>query len=313
MRRAWVATAPLDLRQVLGPLRRGPFDPTMRWELRGGAETTSASVIGVWRTMRTPAGTATLHLSRGVGCRFEAVAWGSGADWALDTMPELLGSGDDWSALDLSAAPLLAEVARRFPGLRLTRTNQVFEMLLAAIVEQKVTTKEAHSSWATLLRRYGEPAPGPAPEGMRVFPAAHTWRRIPSWEWHRAGVDPQRSRTALAAAAVADSLERTLAAGRSGDGVAKKLRSLPGVGVWTAAETTQRAHGDPDAVSVGDYHLASWVGWALLGRPVDDAGMLELLEPWAGQRQRILQLLSASGFRKPRFGPRLTIQDHRGH
>ena len=95
--------------------------------------------------------------------------------------------------------------------------------------------------------------------------------------------------------------------------MASKLRSLPGVGVWTAAETTQRSHGDPDSPSVGDFHLPALVGWALIGKPVDDDGMLELLEPWAGHRQRIMRLIGVSGFRKPAFGPRMTIQDHRWH
>jgi 3-methyladenine DNA glycosylase/8-oxoguanine DNA glycosylase len=35
--------------------------------------------------------------------------------------------------------------------------------------------------------------------------------------------------------------------------------------VWTAAETAQRAFGDPDALSVGDYHTAKMIGWTLLG------------------------------------------------
>jgi 3-methyladenine DNA glycosylase/8-oxoguanine DNA glycosylase len=148
---------------------------------------------------------------------------------------------------------------------------------------------------------------------MRVFPSPEVWRLVPSWDWHQAGVDPQRSRTALAAASVATGLERTLRLGRGGGDISRGLRSVPGVGVWTAAETSQRAHGDPDSVSVGDYHLPAVVGWALVGRPVDDDGMLELLEPWRGHRQRVMRIIEGSGFQKPRFGPRMTIQDHRRH
>jgi len=37
------------------------------------------------------------------------------------------------------------------------------------------------------------------------------------------------------------------------------------------------------------------------------------LAPWAGQRQRIMRLIEVSGFSKPKFGPRMTIQDHRRH
>ncbi len=293
--------APVSLTLTLRPLRRGVGDPTFRTD-----------ATGVWRTLRTPAGPATLHLSLhpdGV----HASAWGEGAAWAIEGVPELLGEGDDWSSLDVSGSPFLSDSLRRNPGLRLLRTRQVFEMMLAAILEQKVTGKEARHSWRVLLAKYGDPAPGPAPEGMRVFPSADVWRRIPSWEWHRAGVGPDRSATAVRAAVVAASLERTLEHGRGGPAVERALRSIPGVGVWTAAETTQRAHGDADAPSVGDYHLPALVGWALIGTPVDDDGMLELLSPWAGHRQRIMRLIEVSGFVKPRFGPRMTVQDHRGH
>ena len=291
----------VNLAATLRPLRRGHLDPTMR-----------VSDTGIWRTLLAPTGPATLHLEAR-GPSIVATAWGDGAEWAIAGVPELLGEGDDWSGLDVSGNAFLADSLRRHPGLRLLRTRQVFEMLLVAVLEQKVTGIEARRAWRFLLAKFGDVPPGPAPEGMRVFPSAERWKRVPSWEWHRAGVGPQRSATVMRAASVASSLERTLADGRGGPGVAAKLRSVPGIGVWTAAETTQRAHGDPDSPSVGDYHLPAVVGWALIGKPVDDDGMLELLEPYAGHRQRVMRLIEVSGFRKPAFGPRMTIQDHRGH
>lgn len=292
---------PLSLSATLAPLRRGSTEPTFRF-----------TPDGVWRTLRTPAGPATQHLvatADGIVAR----AWGPGAEWATDGVPELLGSGDDLGGFDASRHPFIAEVARRHAGLRLLRTRLVFEAMAGAIFEQKVTGIEARRAWRWLLARYGEPAPGPAPQGMLVFPAADAWRRIPSWDWHRAGVGPERSATVLRAAAVAASLERTLDRGRGGPEVEKALRSIPGVGGWTAAETMQRAHGDPDSPSVGDFHVPALVGWALAGEAVDDAGMLELLAPWAGHRHRVVRLIELSGFEKPRFGPKATIQDHRGH
>jgi 3-methyladenine DNA glycosylase/8-oxoguanine DNA glycosylase len=292
---------PLNLRQTLSPLMRGAMDPTHRWD--GAA---------LWRTANTSAGAATLHLQQR-GNEVHATAWGPGADIVIAGVPELCGEGDDWSELDLRPHPFLAEVLRGLPGLRLLRTNAVFEALMAAIFEQKVTGIEARRAWRYLHAKYGTEPPGPAPQGMRVFPDEEVWRRIPSWEWHRAGVGPQRAETAVRVASVAASLERTLALGRGGVEVARALRSVRGVGVWTAAETTQRAHGDPDSPSVGDYHLPAVVGYALLGMPVDDDGMLELLEPYAGHRQRVMRLIEASGIRKPMRGPRMTIQDHRGH
>ncbi|WP_255205742.1 DNA-3-methyladenine glycosylase [Actinomadura sp. BRA 177] len=138
---------------------------------------------------------------------------------------------------------------------------------------------------------------------MRVPPPPEVWVRIPSWEWHRAGLEAVRARTIIGAARVAKRLEE--------DAGEARLRSLPGVGVWTAAEVRQRAVGDPDAVSVGDYNLPGLVGWALAGRKVDDAGMLELLEPYAGHRYRVTRLLESSGRRPPRRGPRLPVRDYR--
>ena len=180
---------------------------------------------------------------------------------------------------------------------------------MPAVIEQKVTGKEARAAYRWLLQRYGGQPPGPAPAGMRVPPPAEVWGRIPSWDWHRAGVDPRRMRTVMAAAPLASRLEEALDLPRAA--ALARLRAVPGVGEWTAAEVAQRALGDSDTISVGDYHLSQLVGWALVGRPLDDAGMVELLEPWRPHRQRVVRLIEVSGVAKPRFGPRLTIQDHR--
>ena len=86
----------------------------------------------------------------------------------------------------------------------------------------------------------------------------------------------------------------------------RRLRSLPGIGAWTAAEVVRCAFGDPDAVSVGDFHIPNTVAWALAGEPrADDARMLELLEPYRGQRGRVQRLLEVGGIVAPRYGPRL--------
>lgn len=297
----------VSLRLVLSPLGRGTGDPTLRWDLDG-----RFGAPGVWRTQLTPQGEATLHLSQRADGDIVSRAWGPGAEWATSQVPRSLGSDDDWTGLDVSKVPLLAETLRRRPDLRLTRVDLVLEMMIPAIIEQRITGLEARQAWRYLISKYGTPAPGPAPAGMKVFPDAQTWRRVPSWEWHRAGVDPARSRACIRAAESAAGLERTLQF-EPGAEVETRMRSISGVGVWTAAETAQRSHGDPDSVSYGDYHVHDLVGYALTGEPADDDRMLEILEPWRGHRQRVVRLIYASGFRKPRFGPRMTVQDHRGH
>jgi 3-methyladenine DNA glycosylase/8-oxoguanine DNA glycosylase len=291
----------LDLRRTVGMLRRGPGDPTMVFD---------GPVI--WRAVRTERGPATLAL-RVVGDEVRISAWGDGAAEAVDLVPALCGADDDASGFDPSLHPLIAEAARRAPGLRLARTGEVFDALACAILEQKVTGLEAFRAWRQLVTKYGRRSPGPTPRPMFVAPTADEWRRIPSWEWHRAGVQPPQSKTIVRVAARGEGLTRALLAAPTGDDRDRVLTSLPGVGLWTSAETRLRALGDPDAVSVGDYHLAHEVGYALTGHRTDDAGMLRLLAPWAGHRQRVIRLIFASGVSEPRRGPRLTPADHRRH
>lgn len=288
----------LDLRLTLSPLRRGTADPTFRVEPDGT----------FWRTTRAAAGPATLRLRRVADGRVEAAAWGPGAESALDSVPALLGGLDDASGFE-PAHPLLRELLRRTTGWRLTRTGQVFESLVPTVLEQQVLGIEARRSWRDLVRRFGTPAPGPAPAGLRVMPEPQVWRRLPSWEWHRAGVDDRRARIIVRAAGVAGRLDQLVEL--SAEEAGRRLRTIAGIGAWTAAEVRQRAFGDADAVSVGDYHLPSVVGWALAGRRVDDAGMLELLEPYRPHRHRVARLLELAGPRPPRYGPRLPVRDFR--
>jgi 3-methyladenine DNA glycosylase/8-oxoguanine DNA glycosylase len=189
------------------------------------------------------------------------------------------------------------------------RTGLVFEALLAAALEQKVTGQEAFTGWRRLVRRFGDPAPGPGAQlDLWVAPGCETVARMASWEWLRLPVDPARSRAAVVAARAAPALERTVVL--PGDEAERRLTSLPGVGVWTAAEVRQRAHGDPDAASFGDYHVPAMIGCALAGEPVDDAGMAELLEPYRGHRFRVQRLVELCGPRPPRRGPRMSPRRH---
>ncbi|MEV5433578.1 DNA-3-methyladenine glycosylase 2 family protein [Streptomyces sp. NPDC052701] len=294
--RTWVPDGPLDLGLVLGPLRRGPADPAFRAMPDGS----------VWRASRTPCGPGTLRV-RMSGGRVCAEAWGPGAEWLLEGLPELLGAADDPSAFE-PRHRLLALVRHRRPGLRLTRTGLVLESLIPSVLEQKVTTVEAYRAWRLLVRRFGEPAPGPAPGRMYVMPEPRTWALIPSWEWHRAGVDDKRASTILRAVRVAARLEQ--AVGMPPADAQARLELVPGIGPWTSAETVQRSHGAADAVTVGDLHLPGIVGWALAGdRDADDSVMLRLLEPYAGQRHRAARLILLSGRVPPRRAPRRPVGD----
>jgi 3-methyladenine DNA glycosylase/8-oxoguanine DNA glycosylase len=286
---------PVDLRLTLFPLWRGGRDPSMR--LADGE---------VWRATRTPLGAATLRLRAGDGglC---AEAWGPGAPWALEGAAALAGQLDDDSDFRPTGG-LVAALRRRLPGLRLARTGGVLEPLVATVVEQRVSGREAWTGFAALVRALGEPAPGPG--GLLLPPSPAVLAGTPTWEFHRLGIERHRSDTVRRAARAASRLEE---AGTMPAAEARaRLQAVPGVGVWTANSVALAALGDADAVPLGDWNLPHTVSFALTGRPRgSDAEMLELLAPYAGHRGRVLRLLLAAGLRAPRFAPRRPVRDVR--
>jgi 3-methyladenine DNA glycosylase/8-oxoguanine DNA glycosylase len=280
---------PLDLRRTLAVHQRGPGDPTMR------------VVAGrIVRATRTADGPATVALQMVTG-GLEAEAWGPGADRVLDAVPALIGVDDDRSGFESRLHPLVAELDRHQRGIRIGRTGAVVEALVPAILEQKVTGTEAWRGLRGLVRGWGEPAPGPF--GLRLLPEPSVLAAIPYHAFHPIGVERRRADLVRRVADRAARFEEVL--GLSRDAAYARLTALPGLGPWTAAEVMLRAAGDPDAVSVGDFHLPNLVTFALAGeiRGTNER-MLELLEPWRGHRARVIRLLETSGLRPPAFGPR---------
>jgi 3-methyladenine DNA glycosylase/8-oxoguanine DNA glycosylase len=290
---------PVHLRLTLGLHLRGAGDPGWRFEPGGR----------VWRATRTGDGPATLLLEPAIDGLL-ARAWGPGATRAVEEAGTLIGLDDEPSAL-VPQHPVLADAARRLRGLRIGRTGGVLEALVPAILEQKVTGAEARHAYRAMIRRHGESAPGPA--GLRLQPSAATLAALPYHAYHPLGLERRRAELIRAVACEAARLEQ-LAVEASGPGgepprLYEALRTFKGIGPWTAAEVGIRVLGDPDAVSVGDFHLPNLVAWALAHEPRGtDERMLELLAPYRGQRGRVLRLLELSGVRAPRYGPRLSTR-----
>jgi 3-methyladenine DNA glycosylase/8-oxoguanine DNA glycosylase len=297
--RLWVPGWEVPVDAVLAQQRHGGADPTYKIDFQGRH----------WRGIRTPEGVATLMVDsrpreEGIYC----AAWGDGADWALDAVPALLGALDDPSGFE-PRHQVLADAWRHHRNWRLGRTGLVMEALVPAIIEQKVTGQEAFAGFRNLVHRWGTRAPGPGHDlEVYVQPDAETLRTIPSWEWLKLHIDPARSRAVVMAARVAHALERTITAPR--EEADRALRSLPGIGVWTSAEVRQRAFGDADAVSFGDYHVAKDIGWALTGTAFDDDELAEFLEPYRPHRYRVQALVGLAGLHRPRLGPRMAPRTH---
>lgn len=259
---------------------------------------------GFWLAVRTPDGPATLRLTPGPGF-LTATTWGAGRHWLAEHADAIAGLRDDLAGFaELAEAhPLVARLARTFQGVRLPATYRLFPRLLRAILEQKVTGKEAHHAYRKICRRFGEPAPGPAELVLPPDPAAIA--ATPYWVFHPFGVEQRRTQALQRVALIAERLEECADA----EEATRRMVAVPGIGPWTAAEVVRVTFGDPDAVSVGDFHIPNTVAWALAGEARgSDERMLQLLEPFRGHRGRVCDLLSAGGIGAPKFGPRMPIR-----
>jgi 3-methyladenine DNA glycosylase/8-oxoguanine DNA glycosylase len=298
--RTFAVEGPLDLARTLAVLSHGAGDRTFR--IAAGR---------AWYALRTPDGPATVALVH-AGTAVRAEAWGTGGELALDRIPALLGLATPPTAIPAGPFPLVDRLARRSPGVRIPRTGVILDSLVPAILEQKVTGREAHRAWSGLIRVHGEPAPGPEGLGLRLPPGPETLAGLPYYAYHPFGVEQRRAELIRRVAGRAAWFEAV--AELPFDAGYARLTAVPGIGPWTAAEVGVRALGDEDAVSVGDFHLKHLVAFALAGEPRGtDERMLELLEPYRGARARVVRLLELSGISAPRYGPRLSprgIEDY---
>jgi 3-methyladenine DNA glycosylase/8-oxoguanine DNA glycosylase len=303
IRHSFPLDGPTDLRALLGPLARGSGDPTTR----------VASGVAI-RASMTPDGPATLEIQVAKG-EARISAWGPGGAVLIEGAPRLLGLDDDDAGFLPGLHRVVADLARRRGRVRLGRTGAVWEALLPAILEQRITGTEAWRNYRRLVRWHARRAPGPF--GLLLAPTPADILAIPPWRFVSLGIEPRRASVLRRAAregarfeAIGEAASQPGGGGEGAARLAAAMRTIPGIGPWTAAEVTLRALGDPDAVSVGDAHLSHVVGFALAGRArgTDDE-MLELLAPWAGHRARVVRLLEGAGIGPPRYGPRVAPRD----
>jgi 3-methyladenine DNA glycosylase/8-oxoguanine DNA glycosylase len=288
----------------------GPLDlaatvaGTAQW---GGCSWIRADGDVVWYATRAPEGPATVRLAVRDD-RLVAHAWGPGADWLLGGAAALAGLHDDPSRLRTDH-PKLRELQKQRRGVRISSTGQVFPTLVAAILAQKVTGRESKTQLQRIAWAWGERAPGPR-EDLRILPPPRVLADTPYYAFHTLGIERKRAQVVIEAARRIRRLEEAVA--MPFPDASRRLQALSGIGPWTAGVVLSEALGDPDAVPVGDYHLPNVVSWHLAGEPrADDARMLELLAPFAGQRGRVARLLKTAGS-APKWGPRTDVRDIRG-
>lgn len=286
---------PIDVGRSLAAMRHGPRDPSVRH--RGP---------DVWRATRTPLGPATVQYAPRSAREIVVRAWGPGAEHAIAHAPDVLGAKDSLDGWNPRLHPLVHEIDRRYDDLRMIASGAVLEVLVPTILEQKVTSHEAHEAWRRIVWAWGEQAPGPDDARMRLQPAPSRLAGEPYYGYHRMGVEQKRTDIIKRAASRSPRLEEAVTLGRS------RLEAFPGIGEWTSAKVAQVAWADADAVIVGDFHLAKIVVYSLTGkRGGDDDAMLELLEPFRPHRGRAARLLKFGGSKPPARGPKHRLRDLR--
>jgi endonuclease III len=275
---------------TLSAYRYGAGDPTT---VLGTGEFARATL--------TPDGPGTLHLDWRDGT-LRTHAWGDGADWLLAGVPALVGDLDPGHRFGAGAHPVVLQAQRNHPDVRFGASRSLYHELLPTILGQRITGGEAVRQWRLLVRRLGRPAPGPF--GLVLPPDPDELAATPTWWFHPLGIEAKRADALRTVARHA----RHLHTWSSDLDPRAKLTLLPGVGQWTIGSVLAVSHADPDAVAVGDYHLKNVVTHAFTGRARGtDEQMLELLEPYTGQRGRVVRLLLLDGHRAPAFGPRQRV------
>jgi AraC family transcriptional regulator, regulatory protein of adaptative response / DNA-3-methyladenine glycosylase II len=190
-----------------------------------------------------------------------------------------LGADPQAIGAHLSADPLLAPLVAARPGLRVPGAWDGFEIATRAILGQQVSVAAAVKLAEQLVRHHGEPVSGIAAgvQGLtHSFPAAAALMAAELPELKMPGQRKQAIRL-LAAAAAAD--PAVLDPGPDLDGAVARLKSLPGIGEWTAQYIAMRQLREPDAFPAGDAGLLRAVE-RLEGCRPSPAALLARAERW---------------------------------
>lgn len=291
-----------DIGATLSWYRHGGSDPTTWLTTTGRGPSSAGHFV---RATLTPDGPGTLSL-QWTRDDVAVETFGPGGAWLHQQAGRMVGSADTGDhGLEASEHPVVASTARANRSLRFGASGDLYHELLPTIIEQRITAGEAHQQWKRLCFELSDPAPGPFTR-LLLPPDPAVLARRPSWWFHPLGIERTRAEPLIDVARHASKFWSWSATGTSE--AAAKLGLVRGVGQWTIGSVLGPALGDPDAVAVGDFHLKNMIAHNLAGEARGtDERMLELLEPYAGQRGRVVRYVARHGASAPKFGPKKRI------
>jgi AraC family transcriptional regulator of adaptative response / DNA-3-methyladenine glycosylase II len=203
-----------------------------------------------------------------------------------------VGADIETIASHLSRDPFLAPLVARRPGLRAPGGWDGFELAVRAILGQQVSVAAARRLASRLVVLCGEslPAGDHPPALSHAFPSAE---RLAACDLGALGM-PQARRVALKALAEATLADPHLFRpfGTVEEAIAR-LRTIRGVGEWTAQYIALRALRETDAFPASDIGLLRGATRGGGARPTP-AALLQRAEPWRPWRAYAAQHLWAS-------------------
>ena len=184
----------------------------------------------------------------------------------------------------LGQDPLLAPLVRARPGLRVPGSVDPFETAVRAVVGQQVSVAAARTVTGRLVATYAEPLAHPVGSLTHTFPSAEALAAAADLPMPKA-----RARTLAALASAVASGEVALHPGADRGVAEAALRTVPGIGPWTASYVGLRGLGDPDAFPGTDLGIRR----ALAALGVDDrpATVAALADRWRPLRSYAAQHL----------------------
>lgn len=205
---------------------------------------------------------------------------------ALRRMLDLDASPD--ALRDVFAAhPLLGDLVRQRPGLRVTGYPNGYQAAIQTVIGQQVSLAAARTFTGRLVAAYGRPGPG----GLTRFPSAEALARLGEPELRaQVGLTGARARTVIT---VARACSEGLLLNHALDPVETraKLLALTGVGPWTADYLAVRVLGDRDAFPAGDLVLRKALG---VRTPAEAVAAVEACRPY--RSYALFHLWHSTGF-----------------
>ena len=206
---------------------------------------------------------------------------------------------------DLGQDPLLAPLVAERPGLRVPGAWDGFEVAVRAILGQQITVAAAVNLAAKLVAEHGEPLRTVRGDGLtHIFPTPDRIARA-----NLPGMPAARARALSSVAAAASADPNFFSPSQTSEDAIVKLRSIRGIGEWTAQYIAMRVLREPDAFPAADIGLLRALAQSEEGKP-STAEVVARAEAWRPWRAYAAQHIWTVGARTVRANKSINLKDN---